>query len=508
MQPQIKVALNFLNILSFQAEKEVEKLLKSILPGSPYSGLVKAVGGYVRDQYISLLKNDPSIEAKDLDLVVNMKDGAKKVTHYIYDLFKEKISSPKQLGETRGYPIWQITFKDDINYKNEIYNTKGAVLEFADTMKETYPDPKSRQRETSPGGTLEDDLERRDFTTNMLLKDMTTGEIEDLTGQSKQDIEKGILRGHPNVNWETMFSNDPIRILRLYRFSVKYDWDIPLSVLRAVKKVADRINIIPKEQIQKEIEKIANLGKLKQAIKLMSATGLLKHVLPEIEALKGIKQSPKHHSEGSAYRHTLKVLENAPPGVENQMAALLHDVGKASTTKMIEDEIHAYGHEEVGADIAEAVMKRLKFENDATERVKKMVRNHMRGHHLAEASGTKAIRKFIRDVGDELVDSILNLARADELGKIPATNNIPDLIEKIKKVRETSKDKITEKAILDGKEIMDLLKIPTGAEVGRAKKILLEIEDDYAEKGEKLTKDVAKKELLTHFHEKKGSFTG
>jgi putative nucleotidyltransferase with HDIG domain len=275
-----------------------------------------------------------------------------------------------------------------------------------------------------------------------------------------------------------------------------------MSVLRAVKRKADRINIVSSERIMGELKKIMELGKLKQAVKLMSATGLLKHVLPEIEALKGVKQSPKHHSEGSAYKHTLKVLENAPPGVENQMAALLHDVGKATTTKMIEDEIHAYGHEEVGADIAEAVMKRLKFDNEATERVKKMVRNHMRSHHLAEGSGPKALRKFIRDVGDELVDSILNLARADELGKIPATNNIPDLIERIKKVRETSKEKITEKAILDGKEIMELLNIPTGSEVGRAKKILLELEDDYAEKGEKLTKEKARQELLEKFHER------
>jgi putative nucleotidyltransferase with HDIG domain len=291
-------------------------------------------------------------------------------------------------------------------------------------------------------------------------------------------------------------------MIRLCRFQAKYDWDIPMAVLRAVKRKADKINIVSSERIMGELKKIMELGKLKQAIKLMSATGLLKHVLPEIEALKGIKQSPKYHNEGSAYRHTLKVLENAPPGVENQIAALLHDVGKTTTTQMIKDEIHAYGHEEVGADIAEAIMKRLKFENDATDRVKKMIRNHMRPHHLAEGSGPKAIRKFIRDVGDELVDSILNLARADELGKIPSTSNIPDLIEKIKKVRETSKEKITEEAILDGKEIMDLLGIPTGPEVGRAKKILLELEDDYAEKGEKLTKEKARQELLEKFQKR------
>jgi tRNA nucleotidyltransferase/poly(A) polymerase len=196
------------------------------------------------------------------------------------------------------------------------------------------------------------------------------------------------------------------------------------------------------------------------------------------------------------------VLKNAPPGVENQIAALLHDVGKVPTTTMLEEEIHSYGHEDVGADIAEAVMKRLKFDSDTTARVKKMVKNHMRPHHLGRGSGPKALRKFIRDIGDELVDSVLSLARADELGKIPSTDDIPDLIEQIKKVREKSKEKITEKAILDGEEIMDLLKIPTGTEVGRAKKMLLEIEDDYAERGEEITKEKARQELLEKFPER------
>lgn len=504
MEPQIKVALKYLEIVATNSEKEVERFLKKFLPGTPFENKIKAVGGYVRDEFLSILKNDPSIEAKDLDLVVvETKDGAEKATHFIYDHFKDveprPISEPRQMG--KGYPIWQITFKDDITHKGEVFSTKGAVIEFADTMKEEYPDPESRQRVTTPG-TLEDDIERRDFTVNQLLKDMTTGEIEDLTGQSKSDIEKGILRGHPKVPLDKTFEEDPLRMIRLIRFQAKYDWDIPMSVIRAVKRKADRINIVSSERIMGELTKIMKLGKLKQAIKLMSATGLLKHVLPEVEALKGVKQNPKWHTEGDAYKHTLMVLKNAPPGVENQIAALLHDVGKASTTDMLEEEIHSYGHEDVGADIAEAVMKRLKFDNDTTDRVKKMVKNHMRPHHLGRGAGPKALRKFIRDVGDELVDSILSLARADELGKIPSTQDIPDLAEKIKKIRENSKEKITEEAILNGKEIMDLLKIPTGTEVGRAKKMLLEIEDDYAEKGKKLTKEEARQELLEKFHKR------
>jgi putative nucleotidyltransferase with HDIG domain len=181
------------------------------------------------------------------------------------------------------------------------------------------------------------------------------------------------------------------------------------------------------------------------------------------------------------------------------MAALLHDIGKPATTKIIEEQITSKGHEEVGSEIAEAIMKRLKFDNDATGRVKKIVRNHMRPHSLSGA-GPKALRKFIRDVGDELVESVLNLARADELGKIPASNDIPDLKKRIEEIK--TRVNITKKPVLNGDEIMELLKIPTGTEVGRAKKFLIDLEDDYAEKDKTLSKEEAREELLKEFHKK------
>jgi len=247
-----------------------------------------------------------------------------------------------------------------------------------------------------------------------------------------------------------------------------------------------------------ELKKIMELGKLGQAIKLMSATGLLKHILPEVNALKGIKQRPDYHGEGDVYRHMLLVLKEAPAGVENQMAALLHDIGKPATTMLIEDQIKSKGHEEVGAEIAEAIMKRLKFDNDTTERVKKIVRNHMRPHRLGPNPSTKAIRKFVREVGDDLVDSILDLAHADELGRIPSSSDIPDLRKKIDEIR--TKVDIKKEPILNGKEIMDILGISTGPEVGRAKKILIDLEDEYAGKNKPFTKDEARQELLKKFH--------
>lgn len=494
------------------AEAEVERFLRKFLPGTEFAGKTKAVGGYVRDQYLSQLMNDPSIEAKDLDILVEMKDGAEKLTHFIYDSFNKPsiwnnikkffklekkespVSTPRQMG--KDYPIWQITFKQDINYKGDMYNTQGAIIEFADTMKEEYPDPESRQRKVLPSD-LEGDIARRDFTTNMLLKDLTTGEIEDLTGQSKEDIKKGILRGHPKVSLDEMFSKDPLRMLRLIRFQAKYDWHIPKSVLKAVKRNAHRIDIISGERIREELTKVMKMGKLKQAVRIMSVTNLLKHVFPEVEALKKVTQPEKWHSEGNVYKHTLMVLHNAKPGIEYQMAALLHDTGKPAVREILEDEIHFYGHENVSAEITQAIMDRLKFDKKTTDKVVTIVRNHMKPLKLNQA-GEKALRKFIREIGDELVDAIIDMAKADELGALPNRNFVPDLITKIDKIRKAPV-KIVPKPVLTGTEIMELLGLKQGPEVGKAKEYLLDLQDDFASKQKELPKEEAKTLLLKEF---------
>jgi tRNA nucleotidyltransferase/poly(A) polymerase len=481
------------------SEKEVERFMKDFLPGTPFSNKTHAVGGFPRDEYLSLIKNDPSIEAKDLDIVVDMPDGAEKLTKYIYEqlvneYIEPPISTPRQMG--KDYPIWQITFKGDVTWNGKEYKTHGAVVEFADPMKETYPDPNSRQRKVEPA-TLEEDLKRRDLSINQLMKNLTTGEFEDLTGRSKHDIEQGILRGHPDINLDEIFSADPLRMIRILRFQAKYDWQIPMSVIKSIRKNADRIMIVSPERIMTELIKVMEMGKLWKAIKLMSITGLLHYILPEVEALKNTKQNAKYHGEGNSFKHTLLVLQNAPPGIEPQISALLHDVGKAESTQIIENEIHHIGHEETGAFIAETILRRLKFPNETVSKVTKMVRNHMRPHSLSEG-GTKALRKFIREIGDDIIDDILALARADELGKLPPANNIPDLINRIKEIQK-SPTKIQKEPILTGNEIMTLLGIGQGPEVGRAKKLLLEIEDEYAEKGKILSKEEASKNLLFRF---------
>ena len=490
MDRMVQIALRVAShVIQATAEKEVEKLLMSLLKGTPFQGKAYAVGGYVRDEVMGL-------EAKDLDIVVEIRDGAEKLTKFIHSVFPEEVSTPRQMG--KSYPIWEITFKDDVVFDGKEYKTAGAEVQFADTQKEMFPDDTSRQRETQYGD-LREDIERRDFTVNMLLKDLTTGELKDLTGTSVQDIKDGVLRGHPGVNFDKILSDDPLRMIRLVRFQVKYGWNVPMVVLKAVKRNAGRIKIVSEERVRDELVKIMNLGKLAQAVKMMKVTGLLQYILLEVQDLSRVQQRGKGiHQEGDVFRHTLLVLQNAKPGVENQLAALLHDVGKPETQEMIEGTIRFFGHEKVSGEIAEAIMRRLKFDKDVVSKVRRMVENHMRPHHLTrDDAGPKALRKFIRDVGDELVDAVLDLAEADALGNLPPKNEIPDLRDKIEKVMAPAAK--AEVLPLDGNDVQELLGIKAGPEVGKVLRFLKDEKYEWELAGKEMTKKDATKLITEKF---------
>jgi poly(A) polymerase len=479
-QISTRVANSFIARL---AEKEVERLLRDILPGSRFKGKIHAVGGYVRDELLG-------IPSKDLDAVIDMKNGAEKFTKWIHSLFRKETSRPMQLG---NYPIWAINFKDSVEYNGKIYETGGADIEVADTMKESFPDENSRQRQTMPG-TLSDDIERRDFTVNMLLKDLTTGQLKDLSGTSASDIKKGILRGHPGVDFEKIIKEDPLRMMRLVRFQAKYGWKVPYSVLKIIKNNAKRINIVSSERIRDELIKLMKIGKLKHGIKMMKTLNLLRYVFPEIQEMIGVDhdKSRGHHQEGDVYNHTLLVLQNAKPGVIGQLSALLHDVGKPKTQEILADKITFLGHEGVGAEMAEAIMRRLGFTKKVITKVKSIVKNHMRPHGLVgDNVSQKALRKFVRNVGEEMVEAILDQAEADQLGNLPPNNQIPVLR---KKIEDAMKIPIEEKSLIDGRTIMQILGLKKGGKIiGEVLEFVKEMQDEYAGKGKVLSPEEAKK---------------
>jgi len=494
MQSGVKELLKMAKVLlGTTSDKEAERFLLKWVKTTPFRGRTFTVGGYVRDEVLGL-------DAKDLDVVVEMKGGAEKLTAMLHQFFPTQTSTPRIMG--RGYPIWQIVFKEDIEFQGDTFATGGAVIEFVDTQKETVPDQNSRQRvvEYAP---LKDDIERRYFTVNMLLKDLTTGEIVDLTGTSLKDIQDGVLRGHPGVDFDRILREDPLRMIRLVRFQVKYGWNVPMSVLKAVRRNAARIEIVSGERIQGELVKVMDLGKLAQAIRFMKAVGLLKYVFPEIQAMQGVEHeySKGHHQEGDVLRHTLLVLQNAKPGVDSQLAALLHDVGKPASQEVMDGLIRFIGHEKVGGEIAEAIMRRLKFDLDTVKRVRTMVENHMRPHHLTrdEGVGPSALRRFIREVGAELVDAVLDLAEADSLGTMPPTNMIPDLRREIDALRVPVQN--AETLPVDGRDIQRILGIGPGKKIGDILKWLKDKAFEMVQAGEEMTKDRAESLIIEHFRE-------
>lgn len=467
------------------AEDEIQKLLIEFLPNTDFKDKVFSIGGYERDA----LLGRPS---KDLDIVIEETGGAKRFGEFLHNTFPEETSRAWPLGE--NYPIWHIAFRENVTYNGKEFKTSGGEIDIADTQKESFPDAQSRQRETQ-SATLEEDIERRDFTVNMLLRDLTTGELRDITGTSKSDIEKGILRGHPNISLEKIFQDDPLRMLRLIRFQCKYGWDIPFSVLRITKKIAPRIEIVSWERVREELEKMAKLGKLGRAIQLMKTVGLLQYILPEVQTMVGIIQTHKG-KKVNIYQHTLLVLDKAAPTIEGQFGALLHDIGKIVSKSTEIDKTKTPNHPQAGAEIAKAIMDRLKFEKKTTDIVSKLVALHMEPRTLVNADIFE-LRQFIRKIKKEMVDILLDLAEADALGREDPKEHILGLREKF---REAVKIPIGDNPILNGDEIMELLNLKKGGKIiGQVINFLKELEDKFANDGKILNKEEAKLEVLKKF---------
>lgn len=244
---------------------------------------VYIVGGYVRDFVMN-------IEPKDLDLVIDIPKGNIAFANAINNTYPNITTNPIKLG---AYPIRQIQFTD----VNE-------TIEIADTMTETFPDKFSRQRDVI-FASIEKDIERRDFTINSLLFDLTSNKIVDLAN-GINDIKHKIIRCNSNVNPEEIFSADPLRILRGIRFSVKYGFNVEEKTFNAMKNAGERINILSNERIYSELKNICKVKKgLKNAVILMDKLDILKYIFPEVDHLKTIYQAPDSrliHLEGSKYK--------------------------------------------------------------------------------------------------------------------------------------------------------------------------------------------------------------
>ena len=258
--------------------------------------------------------------------------------------------------------------------------------------------------------TPEEDAARRDFTITGMFADPVSGEVLDFVG-GRRDLELGIVRaiGDPRRR----FAEDRLRLVRAVRFAARLGFTIERETALAVREAAGAIHEVSAERIGDEIVKLATEGAARRGFELLSELGLLKEVLPEIEAMRGVEQGKEFHPEGDVFTHTMLALSHvdrsALRGETLALGVLLHDVAKRECAGRKDGKITFYGHCERGAVIARDVCRRLRRSNAIAERVSWLVKDHLRLLNAPEMR-VATLKKFLRQEG---IEELLELCRID-----------------------------------------------------------------------------------------------
>jgi poly(A) polymerase len=313
-----------------------------------------------------------------------------------------------------------------------------------------------------------EDAKRRDFTINALFLDPETDEILDYVG-GREDLARGLIRcvGEPAAR----FQEDHLRLLRAARFAARFDFEIESDTRAAMVALAPNILKTSAERIHEELEKMLCGGRAKQSLALLDATGLLRQILPEIDAMKGVEQPPEFHPEGDVFIHTLLLMKHLPASCTPTLAfgALLHDVGKPPT-QTFEDRIRFNEHERVGAEMAHFICRRLRMSNEATERITWLVAQHMRLASIPQMRESRR-KRFVREEG---FDELLALCRLDCL----ASHGHLETIEWVEDYRRNlPEEALRPQPLLTGKDLIAMGYTPGP----RFKEVLQAVEDAQLE---------------------------
>ncbi len=405
------------------------------------------VGGFVRDL---ILKRD----SQDIDFLITG------------DALRYAQSFAKLLG------INEVVIYKTFGTAHFVYD--GLNFEFVAARKESYS-RSSRKPEVSEG-TFYDDISRRDFTINTLavsiLKDSFGEIIDHYDGVG--DIERNLIR--TPIDPKITFDDDPLRILRAFRFASQLNFTVDESILKAAEELRERLEIVSQERKTDEFIKILKSSKPSVGLKLLQTTKVMGVVFPEISQMIGIEQREEYHHKDVFY-HTLEVVDNISKNTNDvwlRFAALVHDIAKPKTKKFIEGTGWTFhGHEELGARMMKSIFRRMKLPLNKLDYIEKLVRLHLRPIALvSDEVSDSAIRRLVV-AADEDLEDLITLCRADITSKNPEKverylQNYEIVMKKVWEVKEKDKLRAFQSPV-SGEVIMQVCNLKPSKKVGEIK---------------------------------------
>jgi poly(A) polymerase len=375
----------------------------------------------------------------------------------------------------------------------------GANVEITTYRTEDY-DPESRKPSVQFGDSLEGDLRRRDFTVNAMALALPEGVLID-PFHGTDDLSRGVLMT-PSTPQES-FDDDPLRMLRAARFASQLGFRVDERVVVAMTSMAERLEIVSAERVRDELIKLVLGTQPRIGLELLCDTGLAVRVLPELVAMK--ETADEHNRHKDVYEHTLMVLEQAidlershepssGPDLILRLAALLHDIGKPRTRRFEgPNRVTFHHHEVVGAKMTRKRMKALRFSNEQIDEVSTLVELHLRFHGYGSGEWTdSAVRRYARDAGPLLV-RLHKLTRADcTTRNARKAQNLARTYDQLEqRIAQLSAQEQLDaiRPDLDGQQIMAILGLSPGPEVGQAYRFLLDLRLDRGPLGPQLAEE-------------------